>query len=56
MAILKSDTASVRHVPDNCTSASCAPCTANLFGGANPILLTVLGCGDQPVLNDSFRS
>src|SRR6185295_13116664 len=44
LAILYSDTASVRSVPDSCTSASWAPCTANLFGAVTngrPVSLAI---------------
>src|SRR5262249_23103053 len=32
LAILYNETARVRRLPDKCTSASWAPCTANLLG------------------------
>ncbi len=44
LAILYSETASVRIVPENCTSASCAPCTANLLGAlvnGRPVSLAI---------------
>ena len=43
--------ASVRSVPDNCTRASCAPCTANLFGAltkGRPVSFAISAAAASP--------